>query len=93
MFDTGAMAGGMGRGRGLPIGLRPTFIGEQKPERRAELPRRHVWVAGAGGGPHPGLIHQWERRGQDWWALVTWVVVDDGMTHQQWLPSRLIQPA
>jgi hypothetical protein len=86
------MAGGMGRpSRGVPLGQRPTVVGTQPVG--AHLPRRHVWVIGPDGdGPHPGLILQWERRGQDWWAWCVWVVVDAGVAVQQWLPSKLIRP-
>lgn len=113
MFDTGQMAGGMGKGKvgGVPIGQRPVYMNGQLVRGGAEagasassttssssqLPRRHVWVTGPDdSGPHPGLVLQWERRGagpEDWWALAVWVVVDEAVTVQQWLPAKLLRPA
>jgi len=86
------MSGGMGTGpHQVPLAQRATVIGNQPVGK--QLPRRHVWVTGPDNtGPHPGLVLQWERRGQDWWALCVWVVIDAGVTVQQWLPARLIRP-
>lgn len=79
MRQTRAMAGGSGRGHNHPIPLPPPA-------------RRHCWVQGPGAspGPHPGLIVQWMRRDDGWWALVAYVIEDDGALVQQWLSARLL---
>lgn len=91
MFDTGGMAGGMGKGAGIPLRDRVTVVGGQAVNHQ---PRRHCWVTGPADapGPHPGLVISWERRRDDWWAYVVWTVVADRTVVQQWLPSALIRP-
>lgn len=75
------MAGGSGRGHEHPIPPVPSS-------------RRHCWVRGAQGapGPHAGLVHEWIRRGDEWWALVTYVIEQDGVSVQQWLPADVLTP-
>lgn len=82
----------------MPLGERPTYSGARQVRRRTQrLPRRHAWITGPdGAGPHPGLVLHWERRGSgsdSWWAFCVWLVVEEGVTVQQWLPARLVQPA
>jgi len=75
------MAGGSGRGHDHPIPLPPPA-------------RRHCWVTGpeASRGPHPGLIVEWSRRNDGWWAFVTYVIEADAAVVQQWLPAKLLTP-
>ena len=58
MFDTGGMAGGMGKGMGIPLRDRMSVVGGQAVNRE---PRRHCWVSGPADtpGPHPGLVISW----------------------------------
>jgi hypothetical protein len=75
------MAGGSGRGHAHPIPATPAA-------------RRHCWVQGpaAAPGPHPGLIVEWAKRDDGWWAMVSYVIEDDGALVQQWLRSELLRP-
>lgn len=82
----------MGRG-GVPVGNRPTFVGTQRVDGTAAArPRRHVWATTPDGAESPGLLIQWQRRDQDWWALVVWVP-EAGITVQQWLPAERLRSA
>lgn len=58
--------------------------------------RAHVWVADPEGGPDlPGVLIAWQRRGQDWWAQVAFVVYD-GVAPAlvtQWVEAGVLRPA
>ncbi|MDC5696832.1 hypothetical protein OO014_06140 [Intrasporangium calvum] len=91
------MAGGMGRGRGVPLRDRPVVTPGLAPPPRAS--RRHCWVEGPADhpGPWPGVIVEW-RRDQpagDWTALVVYVVSEGSTstTVHTWLSARFLRPA
>lgn len=57
--------------------------------------RRHCWVTGTpdSPGPHAGLILEWSKRGERWFAQVAYVIEGDGALVQQWLAADLLTPA
>lgn len=56
-------------------GMYPRHMRPKAP--RDEAARRHCWVSGPG-VRHPGILLEW-RKGEDgWWALVTFYVEADG---------------
>jgi hypothetical protein len=106
-FYSGLMAGGMGRGRGIPLRDRVAMIGKEPVPLPAAVPeqrrRRHCWVR-----PDPddttqveGLVLQWAKEGgtsvtgDTWVALVQFVLERDGeaIAVQRWLPASRLRPA
>ena len=93
MGDNGLMAGGMGRGRGIPLRDRPVAT-----PGAARRPSRHCWVEGTmdSPGPWPGVVVEWRRDPASglWSALVVYVVTDDTrpITVQAWVDSRYLRP-
>lgn len=75
------MAGGSGRGHEHPVPAVPPA-------------RQHCWVTytADNGGPHPGLVTAWRQRDSQWWARVTYLVVDADVVVDQWLPAALLTP-
>jgi hypothetical protein len=53
-------------------------------------------VASATGdeGDHPGLVIEWRSREAGWWALVTYVVDEEGapVVVTQWVSAGLLRP-
>jgi hypothetical protein len=100
-FYSGFMAGGMGRGRGVPLRDRVAMMGREPVPLPAVTPgprrRRHCWVR-----PDPddttqveGLVLQWAKEGDAWVALVQFVLERDGeaIAVQRWLPASRLRPA
>jgi len=106
-FYSGLMAGGMGRGRGIPLRDRVAMMGGEPVPLPAAVPeprrRRHCWVR-----PDPddttqveGLVLQWAKEGgtsvtgDTWVALVQFVLERDGeaIAVQRWLPASRLRPA
>src|ERR1035437_3288773 len=100
-FYSGFMAGGMGRGRGVPLRDRVAMMGREPVPLPAVTPgprrRRHCWVR-----PNPddttqveGLVLQWAKEGDAWVALVQFVLERDGeaIAVQRWLPASRLRPA
>ena len=100
-FYSGLMAGGMGRGRGIPLRDRVAMMGGEPVPLPAAVPeqrrRRHCWVR-----PDPddttqveGLVLQWAKEGDAWVALVQFVLERDGeaIAVQRWLPASRLRPA
>ena len=94
MGDNGWMAGGMGRGRGVPLRDRPVVT----PGGPRRQPSHHCWVEGPAEspGPWPGVVVEWRRdpASSTWSALVVYVVNDDAppTTIQTWLDARHLRP-
>ena len=90
------MAGGMGRGLGIP--LRDRTPPGVDPPRRA--PIRHCWVygpkgsSGAPAGPWPAVLLEWRHDDAGWVALVVYVVTDEARTTtvQTWVEARHLAP-
>ena len=58
--------------------------------------RRHCWVTGLEDslGPHAGPVVGWERRGDEWFSQVAYVIDEDSAALVlQWLQSELVRPA
>jgi len=59
--------------------------------------RRHCWVirTATGVGPWPGLILEWQRRDDGWWARVIYIPypVDTGTSVEAWLTADSVRPA
>jgi hypothetical protein len=100
-FYSGFMAGGMGRGRGVPLRDRVVMMEREPVPLPAVTPgprrRRHCWVR-----PDPddttqveGLVLQWAKEGDTWVALVQFVLERDGeaIAVQRWLPASRLRPA
>jgi len=56
--------------------------------------RRHVWIYG-GQGPWPGLLVEWQRREEEWWARVISVPhpAEPGEFGSAWIPSSALRVA
>jgi hypothetical protein len=61
--------------------------------------RRHVWIIGRPEGPlrdpWPGLLVEWERRADGWWARVVYVPypAELGEVAERWIAAEHIRPA
>ena len=79
MRHTGVMSGASGREVEHPI-------------PRAPPSRRHCWVRGGpdASGPHPGIVREWQQRDGSWFALVAYLIEDDGVLVEQWLSAELL---
>jgi hypothetical protein len=61
--------------------------------------RRHVWITGGSEGrlrdPWPGLLVEWERRNDGWWARVIFVPfpAQTGEVVERWISADHIRPA
>jgi len=59
--------------------------------------QRHCWVRGTADHPmpQPGLIIEWQRRGDTWWARVAHVAGEpgDATLSERWVPYYDIRPA
>lgn len=91
------MAGGLGRGRAHPVPPLPEPRPDPPTGKRTaprQAPRRHCWVTAVDppSGPHAGLILEWSRRPDGWWALVSYVIESDAVLVQQWLHVDLLRP-
>lgn len=81
------MAGGMGRGTGLPLWLRG---GGQPPTQPAQC--RHCFAL-VDQVPTEGLVLRWRRDPTGaWTGLVTYVDEHDAPV-TQWMPAALLRPA
>ena len=98
-WHDGLMTGGMtppSRG-GVPLKDRPIAgPGARVQSVNRPRPARHCWVASATRDdvPHAGLVIEWRKRDADWWALVTYVVDEDGaaVVVTQWVSADLLRP-
>lgn len=69
--------------------------------RAAQLPAgsgrtRHCWVTSPDddGTELPGLVIEWQRRPEGWWARVVYLADDAGsVCVQAWVESRHLRPA
>jgi hypothetical protein len=76
--------------------------GNRRYESRAPAPPaptrriRHVWIAPSAQygdmTPWPGLVVQWQKRDDGWWALVAMVTIDGSLV-VKWRHGRFIRPA
>lgn len=91
------MAGGYGKGAGIPLQdrLRSDQIIEVDPG-----PGRHVWVSDpsdGSGSRRPGLLVEWRRgAGESWEGRVVYVAqlrVACWVTIEEWVPAALLEPA
>lgn len=75
------MAGGSGKGHEHAIPPVPAA-------------RQHCWVKRTAehGGPHPALVTEWQQRDGQWWARVTYLVVEADAVVDQWLPADRLTP-
>lgn len=60
--------------------------------------RRHVWIFGGDPTapyPWPGLLVEWQRREDGWWARCVFVPypASVGELAEAWLPAESIRPA
>lgn len=55
--------------------------------------RRHVWVDGAGGHQHPGLVMAWRRTADSYmWEAYVAQVHYDGSALITWEPASKLRP-
>ncbi len=74
------MAGGSGRGHDHPIPATPAG-------------RRHVWVRSVDDTRvHAGILIDWRKDAEGWRAEVAYVLDEEQVLVQQWLPASLVQP-
>jgi len=88
------MAGGMIRGRGVPLRDRPVAPLKTDAAPRAQV--RHCWVTGPveDPGPWPGLILEWRRDMAGWAALVVYAITAETVTTvQTWVPAGHLRPS
>ncbi len=89
------MAGGMHRGRGVPLRDRPVASLKTDEARRAQV--RHCWVTGPAEdpGPWPGLVLEWRKDPSGWSALVVYAITAEAVTItvQTWVPAGQLRPA
>ena len=83
---------------GVPLKDRPLAGPGARPAPTARRqPARHCWVVSATGDEvdHPGLVIEWRKRDQEWWALVTYVVDEEegsAVVVTQWVQATLLKP-
>ena len=75
------MAGGMGRGGGVPLRDRVRRGGETdqvRPGRAEEYGGKHCWVVDSPGHPGrwPGVLVEWRQNDAGWHGLIAYVVPD-----------------
>lgn len=89
------MAGGMNRGRGVPLRDRP--VAPIKTDHGPRTQVRHCWVTEPAGdpGPWPGLILEWRKDPSGWCALVVYAITAEAVTItvQTWVPAGQLRPA
>ena len=92
---TERMAGGMFRGRGVPLRDRP--VAPLKSDAAPRTQVRHCWVTGPAEdpGPWPGLVLEWRRDMTGWSALVVYAITAETVTTtvQTWVPAGQLRPA
>ena len=88
------MAGGMIRGRGVPLRDRP--VASLKSDAAPRTHVRHCWVTGPAEdlGPWPGLVLEWRRDITGWSALVVYAITAETVTTtvQTWVPAGHLRP-
>jgi len=89
------MAGGMIRGRGVPLRDRP--VAPLKSDAAPRTHVRHCWVTGPAEdpGPWPGLVLEWRKGPTGWLALVVYAITAKSVTTavQTWVPAGQLRPA
>ncbi|WP_082599409.1 hypothetical protein [Nocardioides sp. Root151] len=91
------MAGGYGRGAGIPLKDRVRVDQPSEPVSAtgAEHPGRHCWVSVPvdASSPRPGLLLEWRRAGHLWEGRVVYVAqLRPGRwaTVEEWIPAELL---
>lgn len=91
------MAGGYGRGAGIPLKDRVRVDQQSEPVSAAgaEHPGRHCWVSVPvdASSPRPGLLLEWRRAGHLWEGRVVYVAqLRPGRwaTVEEWIPAELL---
>ena len=98
------MAGGYGRGAGIPLKDRVRVDQAQEPARPPanssvagvqDHPGRHCWVSVPvdGSQPRPGLLLEWRRAGHLWEGRVVYVAQlwpGRWATVEEWIPAELL---
>lgn len=89
------MAGGLGRGAGVPLRDRVRGAESQAPADPPECPARHCWVAAPvdGSRPRPGLLLEWRKVDHRWEGRVVYAAeLRPGRwaTVEEWIPAELL---
>ena len=95
------MAGGYGRGAGIPLKDRVRVDQPPEPAQQSvsaagpEHPGRHCWVnlPVDGSQPRPGLLMEWRRAGHLWEGRVVYAAqLRPGRwaTVEEWVPAELL---
>lgn len=95
------MAGGYGRGAGIPLKDRVRVDQRQDqtlpPANPAvpDYPGRHCWISGPvdGAEPRPGLLLEWRRAGRLWEGRVVYAAqLRPGRwaSVEEWVPAELL---
>ncbi|KQZ72138.1 hypothetical protein ASD66_23675 [Nocardioides sp. Root151] len=97
LFYPRGMAGGYGRGAGIPLKDRVRVDQPSEPVSAtgAEHPGRHCWVSVPvdASSPRPGLLLEWRRAGHLWEGRVVYVAqLRPGRwaTVEEWIPAELL---
>jgi hypothetical protein len=93
------MAGGMRRGRGVPLSERTRGSSVEHDDRtppaeQADDCARHCWVHDTRWPCKlPGLLLRWDRRPDGWRALVVYATPEPDAVEQHWVDAADLTPA